>query len=128
MDSNKPAVRMPMDAVSLVKKISADDEQGIWVVSLDLRNRVLACKKVAKREREYPAFYAQDIIKSALLNEARAIVVVVRKSGDEIKPTEIFIDDAKNLWKAGRLLSIEVSDVIIAGDTDYHSMFSSHEF
>jgi DNA repair protein RadC len=110
-------VRNPADAAALIQSALGQVEQEeVWVLCLDTRNRVLGRAIMLYRGQlaEVPMRIAEIFKHAIRLNAAAVIVAHSHPSGDPA-PSQNDICVTRELVKASKLLSIDLVDHIIVG-------------
>jgi DNA repair protein RadC len=119
----RPAVHSPADAAALVQfDMSALEQEELWVIALDTRNRVLKIEKLYKGSLNQSQVRVGELFKSAIrLNAANVIVVHNHPSGDPT-PSPDDVTVTRQIIQAGKLLDVEVLDHIVIGRERFVSL------
>ena len=119
----RPTVHSPADAAALVQfEMSALEQEELWVIVLDTRNRVLKIEKLYKGSLNQSQVRVGELFKSAIrLNAANLIVVHNHPSGDPT-PSPDDVTVTRQIIQAGKLLDLEVLDHIVIGRERFVSL------
>ncbi len=119
----RPTVHSPADAAALVQfDMSALEQEELWVIALDTRNRVLKIEKLYKGSLNQSQVRVGELFKSAIrLNAANLIVVHNHPSGDPT-PSPDDVTVTRQIIQAGKLLDVEVLDHIVIGRERFVSL------
>jgi DNA repair protein RadC len=119
----RPAVHSPADAAALVQfEMSALEQEELWVIALDTRNRVLKIEKLYKGSLNQSQVRVGELFRNAIrLNAANLIVVHNHPSGDPT-PSPDDITVTRQIIQAGKLLDVEVLDHLVIGRDRFVSL------
>lgn len=115
--SERISIHNPGDAAALVQHpMSALEQEELWVLLLDTRNRVLRTESIYKGSLNSSQVRVGELFKSAVRRNAAAIIVVHNHPSGDPTPSPDDIAVTRAIVQAGKLLDIEVLDhLIIAG-------------
>lgn len=115
--SERISIHNPSDAAALVEHpMSALEQEELWVILLDTRNRVLRTESVYKGSLNSSQVRVGELFKSAVRRNAAAIIVAHNHPSGDPSPSPDDIAVTRAIVQAGKLLDIEVLDhLIIAG-------------
>ena len=119
----KPALHSPGDAAAQVMDaMAALEQEELWVILLDTRNRLQDIDHVYKGSLNSSTVRVGELFKKAIrLNIASVILVHNHPSGDPApSPEDIAL--TREVVRAGRLLSIEVLDHLVIGGQRFVSL------
>jgi len=120
---DKPVISNPATAAALVQyEMSALDHEELWVMLLDIRNRVQDIERIYKGSLNASTVRVGELFKKAIQTSSASILVVHNHpSGDpSASPEDIALTRA--IVQAGKLLDINVLDHLIIGQGRYVSM------
>jgi DNA repair protein RadC len=119
----RPAIHSPADAAALVQyEMSALDQEHLWVLLLDIRNRVMATIRLYKGALSSSQVRVGEVFRDAVKQNAAGIVVVHNHPSGDSSPSPDDVAVTRALVSAGKLLDIEVVDHLVIGQGSYVSM------
>ena len=114
----RPRITSPADAAALLTPRMAHLEQeALWVLLLDTRNRVLKMAEIYKGSLNTSVVRTGEIFRPAIEMAAAAIIVAHNHPSLDPSPSPEDINVTRQIVKAGKLLDIECLDHIIIGRT-----------
>ena len=114
----RPRVASPADAAALLTPRMAHLEQEVlWVILLDTRNRVLKMAEIYKGSLNTSVVRTGEIFRPAIETAAAAIIVAHNHPSLDPSPSPEDITVTRQIVQAGKLLDIECLDHIIIGRT-----------
>lgn len=117
------SIHSPEDAASLVQyEMSALEQEELWVLLLDIRNRVLDIDKVYRGSLTTSQVRVGELFKSAIRRNAAAIIVVHNHPSGDPSPSPEDIALTRAIIQAGQLLDIQVLDHLVIGMGSYVSL------
>ena len=120
---DRPAIHNPSDAADLVKyEMSALEQEELWVMLLDTRNRVLRINTVYRGSLNSSQVRVGELFKFAIRRAAAAIVVVHNHPSGDPTPSPDDVAVTRAIVEAGKLLDVEVLDHLIIGSGRYVSL------
>jgi DNA repair protein RadC len=119
----KPALHSPQDAAAQVMQVMCGlDQEELWVLLLDTRNRMQDIDRVYKGSLNSSTVRVGELFKKAIrLNVASVILVHNHPSGDP-SPSPEDIALTREVVRAGRLLGVEVLDHLVIGSQRFVSL------
>jgi DNA repair protein RadC len=119
----RPAVQSPGDAAALVQyEMSALEQEELRVILLDTRNRVIKIETVYRGSLNSSQIRVGELFKSAIRNNANAIVVVHNHPSGDPKPSPDDLAVTRAIISAGKLVDIDVLDHLVIGMGRYVSL------
>jgi DNA repair protein RadC len=119
----KPAIHSPADAANLVLyPMSALDQEELWLLLLDTRNRVMSTVQLYKGSTTSSQVRVGEIFKHAIRAGATSIIVVHNHPSGDPSPSPDDIAITRAITAAGKLLDIEVLDHLVIGTGRFTSM------
>ena len=116
--NERPRVTSPADAAALLTPRMAHLEQeALWVLLLDTRNRVLKITEIYKGSLNTSVVRTGEIFRPAIEMAAAAIIVAHNHPSLDPSPSPEDVNVTRQIVKAGKLLDIECLDHIIIGRT-----------
>jgi len=110
----RPAIHSPEDAASLVKyEMSALEQEELWVLLLDTRNRIIRKDKVYRGSLNMSNARIGELFKSAIRSNSAAIIIVHNHPSGDPSPSPDDIKLTRAIVEAGKLLDIDVLDHLI---------------
>ena len=114
----RPRITSPADAAALLTPRMAHLEQeALWVLLLDTRNRVLKITEIYKGSLNTSVVRTGEIFRPAIEMAAAAIIVAHNHPSLDPSPSPEDVNVTRQIVKAGKLLDIECLDHIIIGRT-----------
>lgn len=119
----KPAVHNPRDAAELVRyEMSALEQEELWVMILDTRNRVQHIEKVYRGSLNASSVRVGELFRAAIQRNAAAIIVVHNHPSGDPNPSPEDVALTRALVQSGKLLDIEVLDHLVIGMGNFVSL------
>ncbi len=113
------------DVYRLVKDEAASyDREHFNALYLNSRNQLLGIETVSIGTINKAAIYPRDIIKSALLLQATALILMHNHPSGSLEPSPEDKNITRLIMRAARLFGIKVLDHLVIGEGGYYS-FSS---
>ena len=114
----RPRITSPADAAALLTPRMAHLEQeALWVLLLDTRNRVLKITEIYKGSLNTSVVRTGEIFRPAIETAAAAIIIAHNHPSLDPSPSPEDINVTRQIVQAGKLLDIECLDHIIIGRT-----------
>ena len=112
-----PRITCPTDAVALLAPaMAALEQEEMWVMLLDTRNRVLGTRSLYKGSLNTSVVRIGEIFRPAIEAPAAAIIVAHNHPSADPSPSPEDVHVTRQIVQAGKLLDIDVLDhLIIAG-------------
>ena len=119
-----PAViKSPEDTANLLlNRMSLLDQEEVWVLQLDTRNRVISETRLYKGSVHTTQVRIGEVFREAVRINATAIVVAHNHPSGDPTPSAPDVHMTKSLHQTGKLLDIDVLDHIVFGRGKYVSM------
>ncbi|MGG3278998.1 JAB domain-containing protein [Paenibacillus solani] len=109
-------IQSPSDAVALINDyILEEDREILLVVVLNTKNCVTAVHRCHMGTLNASLASPRDVYKTALNNNAAALILAHNHPSGEVKPSQEDIKLTNLMVEAGQLFQIEVLDHIIVG-------------
>lgn len=102
-------------ACKLMRGAIDGDRESFYAVHLDVRHRVIGVEEVAKGTIDGVEVGMREIFKSAMLSNAKSMIVAHNHPSGDPSPSRADIEITKAIAKAGKLMGISVLDHIILG-------------
>lgn len=120
---DRKAIHSPGEAADLVKyEMSALEQEELWVMLLDTRNRVLRIDTIYRGSLNSSQVRVGELFKNAIRRTAAAIIVVHNHPSGDPTPSPDDVAVTRAIVQAGKLLDIEVLDHLIIGGGRYVSL------
>ncbi len=112
-----PSIHTPSDAADLVRcEIGLLEQEELWVILLDQRNRVIDIIHLYKGSLNSSQVRVGEVFKAAITRSAAATIVVHNHPSGDPTPSPDDVAVTRAIVQAGKLLDIDVLDhVIVAG-------------
>lgn len=98
------------------------EQEELWLLSLDIRGRMISQKMMFRGTISSCAVSAREIFIAALEDRAVRIILMHNHPSGNPEPSGADIDLTKRVAKLGLLLEIELWDHLIIGDRSYFSL------
>jgi DNA repair protein RadC len=117
------AIHNPEDAAVLLSHdMSALEQEELWVLILDTRNRYLDTQHVYRGSLNSSQMRVGELFRSAIRLNAASIVVAHNHPSGDPTPSPDDIAVTRAIVQAGKLLDIEVLDHLVIGQGRYISL------
>jgi DNA repair protein RadC len=119
----KPVIQSPEDAADLVKyEMSALDQEHLWVIILDTRNRLISIEKLYAGSLNSSSVRVGELFKNALQRNGASIILAHNHPSGDPTPSPEDVALTRAAVQAGKLLDVEVLDHIVIGDGKFISL------
>jgi DNA repair protein RadC len=119
----RPRVTSPAEAANLLMGAMGHlDQEELWVILLDTRNRVLGTKAIYKGSLNTSVVRVGEIFRPAIEAPAAAIIVAHNHPSGDPAPSPEDVNVTRQIVKAGKLLDIDVLDHVIISSGRYTSL------
>ena len=123
----RPVVRSPEELAELLMgEMSLFDQEHVRVALLDARNHVLSIPTVYVGSPHSAHVRIGDLLSDAIRDKASSIVLLHNHPSGDPTPSSADGMMTRQLYDAGRLMSIELLDHLIIGGGRYVSMRAMH--
>lgn len=102
-------------------KFDRADREKFIVLALDTKNEIIGVHEASIGTLDSSYANPMEIMKFALLANARALIVSHNHPSGKVQPSRADIETTARLKKAGELMNIPVLDHIIVGHDSYYS-------
>jgi DNA repair protein RadC len=111
------AIHSPADAAALVRyEMSALEQEELWVMLLDTRNRLVHVDKLYRGSLNASTVRVGEVFKDAIRRNAAAVLVMHNHPSGDPSPSPEDVSLTRSIVAAGKLLDVEVVDhLVIAG-------------
>ena len=121
--TERPAIHSPADAFQLlVPFIGMLDHEELWVLNLDVRNRVMNLTKLYVGSVNMSQVRVGEVFRQAICDNSPAMIVAHNHPSGDPSPSPDDVSVTRALVQAGRLLDIEVLDHLIVASGRYVSL------
>ncbi len=119
-DRNK--ITSPEGAFAILRNKLLDyRKEHFFVVSLDIRNRVISVDEISKGTLEASLVHPRETFSAAIRRNAAKIIIAHNHPSEDPEPSEDDISITGRLKEAGLILGIEVIDHIIVCKNSFFS-------
>jgi DNA repair protein RadC len=114
---DRTAIHSPAEAAGLIKyEMSALEQEELWVMLLDTRNRLLKIDHLYKGSLNSSMVRVGEVFKAAIRRNAASLLVMHNHPSGDPTPSPDDINLTRAIVSAGKLLDIDVLDhLVIAG-------------
>jgi DNA repair protein RadC len=118
-----PAIHSPADAAALVMyEMSALEQEELWVILLDTRNRLIKIEKLYRGSLNSSMVRVGEVFKTAIRNNAASVLVLHNHPSGDPAPSPEDVSLTRAVVSAGKLLDIEVLDHLVVGGGKHVSL------
>lgn len=119
----RPVIHGPSDVAALVMyEMSGFDQEHVWVINLDTRNRVINIDRLYAGSVNASSVRIGEIFRGAVQRNAASIVLVHNHPSGDPTPSPEDAALTRGLVQAGKLLDILLLDHIVIGYGKYASL------
>ena len=121
--AERPAINSPKAAYEIVRSfLEPLDHEELWVIVLDMRNRVMALVALYKGSLNSSQVRVAEIFRKAMIENAPSIIIAHNHPSGDPSPSPDDIAVTKSIVEAGKLLDIQVLDHLIIGKDRFVSL------
>lgn len=106
----------------LARRLAAERQEVVGLVSLDGRHRFLASHVVARGTRDQAPVEPGEVFRRALLDEAAGLVLFHNHPSGDLEPSRDDLELTRRLVEGGRMLSVQVLDHVIVAASRWLSL------
>lgn len=119
----RPAIHSPTDAANLVMyDMAALEQEEMWVLMLDTRNRVIDKHKMYKGSTTSSQIRVGEMFRPAIRSGSTSIIAIHNHPSGDPTPSPDDVAVTRALVSAGKLLDIEVLDHLVIGQGRFVSL------
>jgi DNA repair protein RadC len=119
----RPRVTSPADGANLLLgRMAHLEQEELWVVLLDTRNRVLGISTIYKGSLNTSVVRIGEVFRPAVEAPAAAVIVAHNHPSGDPAPSPEDVNVTRQMVKAGKLLDIELLDHLIIAAQGYTSL------
>jgi len=111
----------PEQVFEMFRDLVLETKEHFLCLHLDGKNRIICLDRVAVGSLNQSVVHVREVLKSALLSSAAAIILIHNHPSGDPSPSPEDITVTRRLKEAGELIGIPVLDHIIIGDGKYVS-------
>jgi len=124
---DKPVLSSPETAAAVVMDLMAPlDQENLWVLLLDTRNRLQDIHKVYQGSLNSSTVRVAELFKKAVSQNIAAVILVHNHPSGDPAPSPEDIALTREVVRAGRLLGIDVLDHLVIGAYKFASLKQRH--
>ena len=97
-------------------------QEVFGIICLNIKNKIIGVHLLSQGSLNSTIVHPREIFKSAMLNNASAIILFHNHPSGNPKPSEEDIEMTKRVCDAGHVVGIDVLDHVIVGDGEYASL------
>ena len=106
----------------MAPRVAHLDHEEMWVISLDGRSAPRGIRRVAQGGQHGLSISAREILRTALLDGARAFVLIHNHPSGDPTPSEEDLGMTRAVADAGEIVGVPLVDHVVIGATDYRSL------
>lgn len=119
----RPRVTSPAEAANLLMgRMGYLDQEELWVILLDTRNRVLGTTAIYRGSLNTSVVRVGEIFRPAIEAPAAAVIVAHNHPSNDVSPSPEDVNVTRQIVKAGKLLDVDVLDHLIISSGRYTSL------
>lgn len=119
----RPQIRCPADAANLLmSEMLFFEQEHLYTMLLDTKNRVLAKKVVYKGSLNTSLIRVGELFREAIRANAAAIIVAHNHPSGDPTPSPEDVAVTRQIVEAGKLLDVEVLDHLVIGGQRFISL------
>lgn len=119
----RPQVKTPADAAQLLMlKMALLEQEEVYTLQLDTRNRVVATSMVYRGSLNAASMRIGEMFKDAIRNNSASIIVAHNHPSGDPAPSAEDVRVTKAIVQAGKLLDIDVLDHLIIAQHSHVSL------
>jgi DNA repair protein RadC len=119
----RPRIITPADGANLLlPRMRHLEQEELWVILLDTRNRVMKIAEIYKGSLNSSVVRTGEIFRPAIEMAAAAIIVAHNHPSGDPSPSPEDIRVTKQIAQAGKVLDIELLDHLVLGVQGFTSM------
>jgi DNA repair protein RadC len=119
----RPTIQSPADAAALVQhKLGSLDQEYLWVILLDTRNRVIDIVEVYHGNLNSTQVRVAEVFKDAIRRNAASIIACHNHPSNVVDASPDDVAITRALVQAGRLLDVQVLDHLILSRSRFISL------
>ncbi len=112
----RPSIHSPEDAANmLMYRMSGLEQEEMWVVLLDTRNRLIEIDHVYKGSLNSSQVRLAELFKGAIRKNANSIIIAHNHPSGDPSPSPDDVAVTRAIYQAGKLLDIDVLDHLVIG-------------
>ncbi|HVN54116.1 MAG TPA: DNA repair protein RadC [Anaerolineaceae bacterium] len=112
----RPAIHSPADAAGLIQyEMGALEQEELWVLLLDTRNRHMKTEKVYRGSLNVSMVRVGELFKAAIRQNIAAMIIAHNHPSGDPTPSPEDVALTRAVVKAGKLLDIDVLDHLVIG-------------
>lgn len=112
---DKPTVKSPADAASLLSDMSVLEQEMMRTLLLDTKNRVLAIRTVYTGSVNTTVIRVAELFREAIRQNCTALIIAHNHPSGDPTPSPEDVAVTSEIVKAGKLLDIDVLDHLVIG-------------
>lgn len=121
--NERPRISSPQSVHEIMSPLLENlDQEELWVMNLDVRNRVMSLVMVYKGNAVASQVRVAELFHRAVLDKAIAIIVCHNHPSGDSDPSPDDVSVTRAIVDAGKLLDIQVLDHIIVAKNGYCSL------
>lgn len=109
------------DVYQLFRYLAQETKEEFWALHLDTKNRIVCAEQVSVGSLNASIVHPREVLKSALLSSAAAIVFVHNHPSQQTDPSREDLELTKRLKECCDLLGIRCLDHVIVCEDEYAS-------
>ena len=119
----KGSISSPVDAADLIRyKMQGLNQEELWVILLDTRNRMIHIEEVYKGSLNSSQVRVAELFKAAIVRNAASIILAHNHPSGDPSPSPEDAALTRAVCEVGKMMDIEVLDHLVIGRGSYISM------
>ena len=121
--NERPKITTPNDAANLLmSEMTFLEQEHLRTILLDTRNRVVSIPTIYKGNLNSSVIRIGELFRIAIRNNAAALIVAHNHPSGDPTPSPEDVQVTKEIYKAGKLLGIDLLDHVIIGRHKFVSL------
>ena len=119
----RPQIRAPADAANLVMtEMGLLEQEQLWVILLDTKNRVLATPTIYKGSLNTSLIRVGELFRDAIRANCASLIVLHNHPSGDPTPSPEDVAVTRQIVDAGKLLDVDVLDHLVIGRQRFVSL------
>jgi len=119
----KGSISSPVDAADLIRyKMQGLNQEELWVILLDTRNRMIHIEEVYKGSLNSSQVRVAELFKAAIVRNAASIILAHNHPSGDPSPSPEDATLTRAVCEVGKMMDIEVLDHLVIGRGSFISM------
>jgi DNA repair protein RadC len=111
----RPTIRTPEDALAVLAPMCSQPVEGVWLLALDARRRLIGPPRMIVTDGEVDGVDAgpRAVFRAAVVMGAASAIVAINRPRGDLTVTAIDMGMVRRIAAAGRMLDVLLVDVLV---------------